>query len=55
MADKSMKAVIRAEVDPSGVIKGVAATNLLRGFKPAAPLKQERGDACCVIPCSPRL
>jgi hypothetical protein len=27
MADKSMKAVIRAEVDPSGVIKGVAATN----------------------------
>jgi hypothetical protein len=27
MADKSMKAVIRAEVDPKGVIKGVAATN----------------------------
>jgi hypothetical protein len=27
MTDKSMKAVIRAEVDPSGVIKGVAATN----------------------------
>lgn len=27
MADKSMKAVIQAEVDPSGVVKGVAATN----------------------------
>lgn len=27
MADKSMKAVIRAEVDPSGVVKGVAAAN----------------------------
>ena len=27
MADKSMKAVIRAEVDPRGVVSGVAATN----------------------------
>ena len=27
MADKSMKAVIRAEVDPSGVVKGVATAN----------------------------
>ena len=27
MADKSMKAVIVAEVDPRGVAKGVAATN----------------------------
>jgi len=27
VADKSMKAVIRAEVDPSGVVKGVAAAN----------------------------
>jgi hypothetical protein len=27
MADRSMKAVIRAEVDPSGVVKGVATAN----------------------------
>jgi len=27
VADKSMKAVIRAEVDPSGVVRGVAAAN----------------------------
>ena len=27
MADRSMKAVIRAEVDPRGVVSGVAATN----------------------------